>query len=136
MAEEREGIGHEWANDRKWKEEDVLQGIHVPLHSTTRRAIWRIVMDINIFMASYDLFCKAVPPLEHVYVIIVVLTVEHISIIVWLKSHQQIIYTERKSSIYGPGLGISSPTKLLILTLTHACSFRCIMDFPQLMLFL
>ena len=47
-----------------------------------------ICHDINIFIfiAVYHSFYKAVPSLEQ-KVIIAVLTVEHISVSVWLKSH-------------------------------------------------
>lgn len=44
-------------------------------------------MNINVFMTVYNLFCKAVTPLEHFSIIIAVLTAEDISLLVWLKSH-------------------------------------------------
>lgn len=75
-------------------------------------------MDINIFVKIYDLFRKAAPPVEHFNTIIVLLTVEHISILVWLKSHQQILILKEKAP-YEPGLGIPSPTKQFILALTY-----------------
>lgn len=68
-------------------------------------------MNIKIFMAVYQLFCKAVTPLEHFYVIIAVLTVEHISILVWLKSLAN-TYTETKSSVW-TRTWIISPTEQL-----------------------
>lgn len=49
--------------------------LHVHFHSKTSRAIWRIIMAINTSMTIYDLFCKAVPAVEHFYAITVMLTV-------------------------------------------------------------
>lgn len=95
-------------------------------------------MDINVFMTICNLFCKVVPAVEHLYAIIVMLTVEHISILVWLKSCQQILLLKEEVP-YGLGLGISSPTKPLTLALTHTCNFRCFMGLtglPQLLLLL
>lgn len=58
------------------------------------------------------------------------LTVEHISILVWLKSRQQILLLKEEVP-YGLGLGISSPTKPLTLALIHTCNFRCFMGFNR-----
>lgn len=52
-------------------------------------------------LTAHCLFCKVVTPREHFYVIIGVLTVEHLSISVCLKSHLQQILTLKQKAAYG-----------------------------------